>query len=64
MCLTVIQTLVDRIQATACMLDESCRALVLSSSNLEIIVADLEVPPRVAGWPARWRVSGNNNREA
>ena len=33
------------------MLDKSCRAWVLSSSNLEIIVADLGVPPWVAGWP-------------
>ena len=47
-CLTVIPTLADQIQATAGMLDKSCRAWVLSSSNLGIIVADLGVPPGVA----------------
>ena len=60
-CLTVIQTFTDRIQATACMLDESCTAWVHSSSDLEIIVADLGVPPRVDGWPGGWRVSENND---
>ena len=50
-CLTVIPTLADRIQATASMLDKSCRAWALSSSDLDIIVADLGVPPRVDGWP-------------
>ena len=48
-CLTIILTLADQIQATACMLDKSCRAWVLSSSSLEIIVADLGVPPRTGG---------------
>ena len=35
-----------------------------SSSNLEIIVADLGVPPRLAGWPGGRGVSKNNDREA
>ena len=49
-CLTLVPTLADHIQATTCMLDKSCRAWVLSSSNLEIIVADLGVIPWVCGW--------------
>ena len=32
-CLTVIQTLADQIQATACMLDESCRVWVKKSKE-------------------------------
>ena len=67
-CLTLISTLADQIQATACMFDKSGRAWVLSSSNLEIIVGDLRVPPRpggrLAGWPAGRGVSKNNDREA
>ena len=51
-CLTQIPKLAVRIQATACMLNESFRVLVLSSSNLEINGAHMGVTPWVVhrGW--------------